>query len=426
MFASGSAIVSALFLLQAEAQFEAGARLETRAGESPTGTRSDAQGNLSTTGQAQVVVTAVPLIGVRWLDANDDLRVNSATRILWRPVPLFGDRPIFLESIEASHIRRTSKRSQWRLSLMGSYGEQDYTSLQKELPGQPALPLSATMLTLNATALTSWRSSRRLELTMQLGGTYRRSFNDQTTGIGTTSGYGGMPTQATVITTPGLSYRLNQRSKFEAAATVADTDSQLPATGTVATGHLNVLMIQPRIGIREQLTRKHELHLAVGVSQIVALRKPADLDLPWYPAPILQIDLNSLLQQTRRAVVSSSLGAGTSAFVDPVLGTAVSRATAQASVDVRWGPWNAGARCLFTTELSAQNSATEVTPPDQTSVSVEIPFRYRSSRQLTMEFGGRYSERAPYLGTKNFAWHNREMWLFLNITTTATPSSTRS
>ena len=86
MFASGPVILSAMFLIQAEAQFEAGARIETRVGEMPTGT---AQGTSSsstvqpaTVEQTQVMVVATPLLSLRWLDSIDDLRANSATRIL--------------------------------------------------------------------------------------------------------------------------------------------------------------------------------------------------------------------------------------------------------------------------------------------------------------------------------------------------------
>jgi len=62
MFASGPAILSALFLIQAEVQFEAGARVETRVGQTPTGLAQSAPsiptGQPVTVEQTQVMVVA--------------------------------------------------------------------------------------------------------------------------------------------------------------------------------------------------------------------------------------------------------------------------------------------------------------------------------------------------------------------------------
>jgi hypothetical protein len=189
---------------------------------------------------------------------------------------------------------------------------------------------------------------------------------------------------------------------------------------------LNALSIQPQVGIRQELTRQHQLHLAVGFAYTVALHRTDTPNLAWYPVPLLQIDLNSVLQQTRMAVVRSSIGVGTTAFIDPVFGVAVSRGLAQASVDAQLGPWSVGARCAFSTDLFGSLPTIGGISPDETFVTAEIPVRYRTSRYLISEFGARYTERAPHLGAPGFAWHYRELWLYLNLTTFSRPSSTRS
>jgi hypothetical protein len=191
-------------------------------------------------------------------------------------------------------------------------------------------------------------------------------------------------------------------------------------------GELNALSIQPQVGIRQELTRQHQLHLAGGFAYTLALRRTDATNLAWYPVPLLQIDLNSVLQRTRMAVVRSSIGVGTTAFIDPVLGVPVSRGLAQASVDAQLGTWSVGARCAFSTDLFGRLPTTGGIPPDETFVTAEIPIHYRTSRHLIVEFGGRYTERAPYLGAPGFAWHYRELWLYLNLTTFSRPSSTRS
>jgi hypothetical protein len=428
MFASGPAILSALFLFQAEAQFEAGARIETRAGEAPSVTSSN---QAVPPEQFQVMVVATPLLSLRWIDGVDDLHVDSATRILWRPVPLFDSRPLFLETLGATHIRRPSRRSQLQLNIQASYGEQDYTSLQQQLPNQPSLPFAMTMLMVDATAAASWHSSRRTTLTLQLGALHRRSFDTQTISSGT-AGTFALPTQTTVTAAPGLTYALARRSTLNAVVSIVDTDSRgmsLATSQTGApsqTGELNALSIQPQVGIRQELTRQHQLHLAVGFAYTVALHRTDTPNLAWYPVPLLQIDLNSVLQQTRMAVVRSSIGVGTTAFIDPVFGVAVSRGLAQASVDAQLGPWSVGARCAFSTDLFGSLPTIGGISPDETFVTAEIPVRYRTSRYLISEFGARYTERAPHLGAPGFAWHYRELWLYLNLTTFSRPSSTRS
>jgi len=433
MFASGPVILSAMFLIQAEAQFEAGARIETRVGEMPTGT---AQGTSSsstvqpaTVEQTQVMVVATPLLSLRWLDSIDDLRANSATRILWRPVPLLDSRPLFLENLEASGTRRPSKRSQWQFRIQGSYGEQDYTSLQQQFANQPSLPLAATMLVVNGTAGAAWRSSRRTTLTLQLGAVHSRSFDTQPGSTIPT-----IPTQTVVTAAPGLTHAIDRRLTMEAFATIIDTDvrgaplanDQTPTLANGQTRNLNLLSIQPQVGIREERAHQHQLHLAVGIAYTVALQ--GDTNLTSYPVPLFQIDLNSVLQRTRTAVVRSSLGAGTTAFVDPVLGASVTRGIAQVGIDTQLGPWSVGAFCAFTTDVFGRLPA--LAPgegsPDETAVLSEIHVRYRSSRRLIAEFGGQYTERAPRLGAPDFVWHNRELWLFLNLTASSLPSSTRS
>jgi hypothetical protein len=432
MFASGPAILSALFLIQAEVQFEAGARVETRVGQTPTGLAQSAPsiptGQPVTVEQTQVMVVATPLLSLGWLDDVDDLRASSATRILWRPVPFFDHRPLFLELLEATHSRRLSKRSNWQLSIRGSYGEQDYSSLQQQLLNQPALPLATTMLMVDATASASWRGSRRTTLNMRLEAMHRRSFDTQTVAnvtAGTYSTIPMLPTQTTVTTGPGLTYALSRRSTVEASAAIADTDSQGFLLPTGQPGKLNLLSIQPQVGIRGDLTQRNRLHVAAGFAYAVVLRGSTSQSLlPVYP--LIDVDLESVLQRTRLAVVRSSLGTGTALYVDPVLGGVVSRGVVQASVDAQLGPWSVGARCAFTTDLAGRLSASAGGTPDETAVSAEIPVRYRSTRHLIVEFGGRYTERAPHLGTPGFAWHNRELWLFLNLTATSRPSSTRS
>ncbi len=428
MFAGGPLILSALSLIQAEARYEAGARIETQVGQAPTGTSAPSSGQTQIVEQAQVMVQATPILGLHWLDDVDDLRANSATRVLWRPVPLLRDRPLFLETIEASHSRQASKRTRWQLDLRGSYGEEDYTSLTQQFANQPTLPTAATVLLVNATAAAAWRGTRRTTLTMQLDAIHRRSFDNPATVSGTTGAASTVlpqiPTQTAVTATPGLRYTLSRRTRLETFAVIADTDVQGNSQPADQSGGMNVLSLQPEVGILEKLTRRHELHLLLGLTYASELRHSAtSRGQPWHSiTPVLQVDFNSVLRRTRSAIVRSLLRAGMAWFEDPILGAAALRSVAEARVDADLGQsWSVGAHGAFATDLTALSS-TGTTLLDETIVSAEIPVRHRFSSQWVAEFGARYAERGPYLGASSFAWRNREIWLFLSLLAISRPA----
>jgi hypothetical protein len=425
MLASGAALLTALALIQADAQFAAGARFESRAGEAPS-FASATQG-----GQFQVIVSAIPTLSVRMLDEVSDLIASSATRIFWRPQPLLKQRPLFLETLDVSHLLRPSKRSSWQLNLRASYGEEDYTVLARELPTQPTLPSQLTLFSATGSATGTWKTSRRGTLLFQLNALHRRPMDSQTT-----TGNGAVfpfPTQTIASAAPGVRYQLTRRTLVEILAAVADTDmSGIPLNNTTATGHLNILTVQPQMSVTEDLTRYHRLRVTAGLTYARALRQTSVDDLkPVYP--LFQLDLDSLLDRTRGgAVWRSTLSTGTAWYADPMLGVAVWRGFLQGSINAEVGrDWAAGARVAFGTDLTRlpQSSATGGLVPDETVLSFDLPVRYRASNRLLAEFGASFTERGSYLDS-HFGWRrdSRELWLFLNLmaVTTAVRTPPRS
>jgi hypothetical protein len=421
MLAGGPMALSALFFIQANTQLEAGARIETRVGEAPTGTQQVTSGQTGqavtvAAEQAQVMVVATPSLRLHWLADIDDLQADSSSRILWRPVPLLHSRPLFLETFGVTHIRRPSGRSSWRLDLRGTYGEQDYTSLSQQFANQPALPLSTTMFMVNGTAETLWRSSRRSTLTFQLGAVHRQSLDGQTTAgeASATTFFTPLPTQTTVTATPALLFALTRHSVVQASVPVSDYDIQKIVQPTSQTGQLNVVSVQPQLNLLEELTRRHQLHLLAGFTYAAVLHGP-NTDLGYHFTPLTQVDLNSHLYRARTSAVDSSVGAGTSYYVDPVLGRGVWRGIAQASVNAQMGfHWSAGARVAFSTDITAPAVAGGP-PVDGTLAAADFSVRYRWPNLLVAEFGGRFSERAPRLSSPDFTWHERELWAFLSL-----------
>jgi hypothetical protein len=435
MLASGAALLTALALLQADAQFAAGARFESRAGEAPSFTSSTAS-------QFQVIVSAIPTLSVRMLDEKSDLTASSATRIFWRPQPFFDRRPLFLESLDISELLRPSKRSSWQLNVRASYGEEDYTVLAQQLPTQPTLPGQLTLFSASGSATGSWKTSRRGAIFFQLNATYRRPMDSQATTTATTL----LPTETIASAAPGVRYQLTRRTLVELLAAVADTDMSgisllNPANGqTVNTGfatppnsqngHLNILTVQPQVSLSETVTRYQRLRLTLGLTYARALRQTSTGELkPVYP--LFQLDLDSLLDRTRGgAVWRSTLSTGTLWYADPVLGVALWRGFLQGSINSEIGrAWAIGARLAFGTDLtrlppSAIRAAGGVIP-DQTVLSLDLPVRYRASNRLLAEFGASFTERGSYLDS-HFGWrrNSREMWLFLNLNAVTTAART--
>jgi hypothetical protein len=440
MLASGAALLTALALIQADAQFAAGARFESRAGEAPSFTSTSAtQGS-----QFQVIVSAIPMLSVRMLDENSDLTASSATRIFWRPQPLLERRPLFLETLDVSHLMRPSKRSSWQLNLRTSYGEEDYTVLAQQQPTQPTLPRQLTLFSATGSATGTWRTSRRGALFFQMNAVHRRPLDSQaTTGNGAAILF---PTETIASAAPGGRYQLTRRTLVELLAAVADTDMSgislpnppngptpetgIPTPTNSRTGHLNILTVQPQVSISEALTRYQRLRLTVGLTYAHVLRQiSTDLEMkPVYP--LFQVDLDSLLDRTRGgAVWRSTLSTGTLWYADPMLGVAVWRGFLQGSITSEIGrAWAAGARVAFGTDLTRLPQSASLAGglvPDQTVLSLDLPVRYRASNRLLAEFGASFAERGSYLDS-HFGWrrNSRELWLFLNLNAVTTAART--
>ncbi len=472
MLTGGPWLLSALCLLQAEVQLDVGARVETRVGQAPPITNS------SQAEQAQVLVEATPIVNLHWFERGNDLRATAATRILWRPVPLFDSRPLFLETLNVSQKVRTSARTDWQLNLDGSIGEEDYTVLAQQLPNQPALPSSLTALMVSASTKMSWRTSRRSTLSLHAGVTHRRSL-DTTTSTGTAMGSTSspsstgrarpilppdaattavspfsliLPTQTSVTAGPAMRHVLSQRSELNLAvyATDYDVEGSAPTTWQAGSstadtlyGPLNILAFQPQCGLTAKLAPRQQLHVMVGLTYALRIRSPGTA-WPWSPkpdrsawpyamsihtpatsgawhplTPLAQIELNSQLLQARAVSLTSSFSASTSWYVDPVLGSTVLRGSSQADVNAQLGPaWTVGVRAGFATDLTGPlpPDAGGI-PPDETVVSFSIPFRRLWRNHLVAEFGGRYTERAPHLASDRFFWHERELWAYLSLYT---------
>jgi hypothetical protein len=169
------------------------------------------------------------------------------------------------------------------------------------------------------------------------------------------------------------------------------------------------------------LTRRHQLRVVAGLTYAVSLRGTVTSGI----SPLAQVELNSLLIRTRATTLRYVIGAGATWFADPILGQTVQRGNAQARIDAELGlNWGAGLRMAFVTDLFGRLPVPASGPPlDESFRSVDLSVRRRFAHAAIAEFGARYAERAPYLSPSSYfdvlnsAWHNRELWAFMTLTT---------
>jgi hypothetical protein len=464
MVGGGVAVLAALLAQQGTPELYAGGTLDLRVGRAPTGMRDVGEGRVVPDQQSHVLTSATPLLGLRWVRGSSELRAVSTTRVLWRPVPLPNERPLVLETLEAAHGMQPSKRTRWQLNLRSTLGEEDYTSLAGRFPNQAMAPMARSLFTVGATSDATWMASRRTTLGLLLDGSYRLPLDQGSPSRTDSEGTPGqaplpapylvMPTQASVTVSPVLRYRLGRRTSLELVAPISDNDlrdvrlipladrsleseSLRPTssrrsaslaspdrgrqTGTPGL-HVNILTVQPQVGVIRELNRRQRLRVFAGVTYAKMLVDPAP-GRNWLTlTPLARAELDSLLTRTRISTVRSVVALTSSWYADSALGIAVWRGTAEARLEGQFGPsWNASLRGMFTTNLnrplpspSASGSTAYVL--DETIVQLDAPLRYRVSSQTAIEFGGRYAERGPNLRGGEFTWRNRELWAFFSVT----------
>ena len=423
MLAGGPMALSVLFLAQANAYMEAGARLDTRAGEAPIGLGGAPQGLW--------IGAITPSMGFMLRTDDSETRTSYAPRFLWSaPNPNDPMRPLILQTLVLSNTYRPTKRSQWQTSLRAIYGQEDSVALQQLLPGQATLPAMMNIFSGSAEATASWRSTRLTTLAFQITALHRRPLDTQSptstpatdTATPSTSPSFMFRTQTTLHATPSVQYTTSRRSHLEFSVPVgyyASSANGGPASVT------KFLVVQPQIAWVDDLSRRSQLSLAAGISVADIIAHPATYQGSNPITPIVRTSLDSILAKTRTFVLRSELSAQVSWYLDPVLGTAVPRAPFVASIDATMGRhWSARAFVSFTTDVSwsplpctPSSTARNGGCPDETLLAAGIPIRYTWAELFFVELAGRFTIRAPHLRVpaEDFHWGETEFWATLTL-----------
>jgi len=438
MLAGGPMALSVLFLAQANAYMEAGARLDTRSGEAPIGLGGASQGLW--------MGAITPSMGFMLRTGDSETRTGYAPRFLWSaPNPNVPMRPLILHTFVLTNTYQSTERSRWQTSLRAVYGQEDSVALQQLLPGQATLPAMMNIFSGSAEATASWRSTRLTSLTFQLAALHRRPLDYQScpvtpatdTTVSSSATSFIFPTQTTLRATPSLQYTPSRRSQLEFSVPVGYYDSSANG-GPTSVGKF--LVVQPQVAWVEDLSRRSQLSLAVGISVADIIAQPATYQGSNPITPIVRTSLRSILASTHTFVLRSELSAQVSWYLDPVLGTAVPRAPLVASLNATIGRhWNVGAFVNFTTDVSwsplpcaPSSTARNGGCPDETVIIASVPIRYTWAQLFFVELGGRFTIRAPHLRVpaEDFHWGETEIWATLTLSAASrlswgTPSAAR-
>jgi hypothetical protein len=133
-------------------------------------------------------------------------------------------------------------------------------------------------------------------------------------------------------------------------------------------------------------------------------------------SPIGGVEIGSWLpgqdEPRLRGVFSTSVDY----FVDPLVGVAGPRSTTSLALGLLFQPdTTAALEAIFSTVIRSEPLPGN---PDETVVALQLPIRHRLSDTLFIEGGVRGSDRGPNFSAPSFAFHQRELWVYLRLTAT--------
>ncbi len=385
-------------LLLAIAEVQVGARAEVRGGEAPPLAGQAPEGTARS--------TLEPEAGLQVRTHGSRFRLHYGPRLTFRAPALPGsEQPLLLHVLGAEAESRLSRGVRALGDAQTSFGDVDYASLGQTLgTSQGALPTITRLLTVGGGATVEVREVQRWILQSRLAATHQRPLDSGTPMTGAT-----LQDSTFIEASQSARHRLTRRNDLTLRASASD---QRLSSG------LDVLALSPEVSWQARLSRAHTLDVGGGVVFARAISRPAGAGQPDVASPVLHAALQSRTRPARGLALESEIGAAATWFLDPVLVTSLTRGTVGARV-----------AATFRRDLSVSASAQLATSltqnplpgePDETVLRAELPVRYRISPSLTVEVGGRYSDRGRHLLASSIGLHQRELWAYAQLIATTT------
>jgi hypothetical protein len=394
------ATLAALVWLAGAVDVTAAGVAESRAGQAPLlpGTAS----------QAFVAQVLRPAAALDLHDSGLLLRLAYSPRILWQdPHPGDATGPLVLHTADLSLEARPLPALTLTAQASGAIGKPDYTALAQMLGAtQGALPIVTTIA--SGTAVGSARVRLTPQADLDLRGQY---FLWRALDVPDDAAAAGVVTsQAIAGVDPGVSVRLTPRDTvgLRVPASVAwySTGTRYLTLAPVATWNL-------------RLTPLETLRLTLGA----AYTRPFGTTPGNAPpvTPVGSADLDATVARWESVVLRLTAGTAVNVFFDPVLGTATERAIARGGAALTVAPdWELSLRGDFGTALPYTTTVGDVT-----AFSVTSTVRRLLSPNAFVELGGLWADRGPALDAADFAFHQRQLWLFVSLSATTRATSRR-
>lgn len=306
-----------------------------------------------------------------------------------------------------------------------SIGEPDYSALSAILGPTPqgTLPAVQKILAVSGRLLATYRASPRWDLGLALEA-FR--YHPYGSAIGPSLPGGTVPGMPLFVAPPLADQTLLRAAPSAAAHVSRRSDllllgslSRLNSSGSTAAltaGSFQFLVASAELGWREQLSRLAELRVHGGVAR--GWQSGAELPGGGGVAvsPVGGVEIGSWLPGQDEPRLRGVFSTVVDYFVDPSFGAAGPRSITSLSFSMLYRPdTTVGLDAIFSTVIRSQPI---VENPDETVVTLMLPVRHRLSDVLFIEGGLRGSDRGPNLSAPSFAFHQRELWVYLRLTAT--------
>ncbi len=414
----------AILLFAGEVDLDGTVVAEARGGQAPQ------RANAAPTGGFASVLT--PGVALRLRQSDLEATLDYQVRMFWRqPNELSRTRPLFLHIASLSVLGQVSPTVTTTAGALLSVGEVDYTALPQVLGaptlappvgagpmaqpssiGPGTLPSVAEILSASVRMGADVRASRTWRYSLPLDVWYRQPLGEGAAGLAPGVAGSFLQRQVSVALNPAATARLSRR------------DELIPTIGFSNwwfESGVDLLRVTPQVGWRRRFSPTDDLRLAAGIAYGWYLGTAPGSGTGSSVSPVGNAEVTRLLLRHRGVGVQGGAGATVEYFVDPILAQAYPRGSvfARALLFVR-DNWTVGFEGALGTSLRDVGPLPGgTTPPDQTVASISLPIRHRASESLLVEFGARWSDRAPHFEGSYFGFHQRQFWIYTTLTATS-------
>lgn len=401
-----------LMLLVADpVDVNAGVAVEARGGEMPIVVGRAPEGFVAG------IVTPEASLDVA--EPETKLRLTYDPRFFWQKFfsePADG-APLVLHQATLTLSTKLASTTALALNALSTYGKPDYAALPQILgTGQAVLPDVQDVFSATGGVGLTHDLTRRWQLTFEATATHFQPIGQQVVAANALP----LLTQTLVSGMPGATYRLTAIDDLSLLAYVSYATYSEQLVGAAGTG-IRIFLVNPTLTWRRRLEANLDLRLAAGVAYINDFGSTSTTTPVPSVIPTASAELVSRLVAANQSTLTGGLKVGYDEYIDPVLQLAAPRLLASARLVYQPRPeltvgLQADFTAVFVPTLQEIDGLPVTQQPDETSLFVTVPVRYRVSNHLALESGLRYGDRGPSFETGDFYFHQRQLWVYVSMT----------